>query len=491
MANSSNLNPNHLYINPFKDKSKRIGLIWDESSQWHLKHDVKRVLLYETLELGIVINRTSMLTPNEAIIIALFDGKRTIKDVIAIAADIFGETPQKAESSVDAIIGKWSMALEEKSDNSITPQYDPMKFVIPAWKVDNVTKRLFSPISIQFRVSDSCMRNCVYCNIQTKPHEEMNLLPLERWNQLAQEVKEMDICSILLSGGDPFIHKDIVEIIHCFIKQGIHPFVSTKSFISTETSKKLKEINLKEIQISIDAPVSSIADFLTQSPGYFDQIIQTIKNVKEENIKVTTNTVVTSYNILLIPQLIRMLNEMGIKRIKLSQYGRTMFNEHDDTYFVSEKGNAWLNNELEKLKEELPGVKVSFSYIPDYSTISDVEEKKKKFNNRAICTGCVWAFVVSGDGRVIPCDEIPLTDDNVVGDVRTHSLQEVWDSPKALRYSSPPRDYFKGTVCYECEDFDACHQGKGRCFRDALKAYDSLFAPTPLCWKSPKGRRLS
>ncbi|MGD2090608.1 MAG: radical SAM protein [Candidatus Aminicenantes bacterium] len=491
MANASILNSKTEQNNPFKDKSKRIGLIWNENTQWHLKHDVKRVLLYETLELGIVINRTAMLTPNEAIILALFDGKRTIEDVIAIAADIFDETLQKAELSVDSIIGKWSMAFEEKTDNLITPQYDPMKFVIPAWKVDNVTKRLFSPISIQFRVSDSCMRNCVYCNIQTRPHEEMNLIPLERWNQLAQEVKDMDICSILLSGGDPFIHKDIVEIIHCFIKQGIHPFVSTKSFISRYTAKNLSAIALKEIQVSIDAPERSAADFLTQSPGYFDQIIQSIKNVQEENIKVTTNTVVTSYNILLIPQLIRMLNEMGIKRIKLSQYGRTMFNKHDDSYFVSEKGSNWLNNELEKLKEELPGIRVSFSYIPDYSTIIDIEEKKEKFNKRAICTGCVWAFVVSGDGRVIPCDEIPLTDDNVVGDIRTQSLQEVWDSPRALRYSSPPRDYFSGTVCHECEDFDECHQKKGRCFRDALKAYDSLFAPTPLCWKAPKGKRLS
>lgn len=490
MPDASILNPSPSQSNPFTDKSKRIGLSWNDTAQWRLKHDLKRVLLYETFENGVIISRASMLTPNEAIIIALFDGKRTIAEVITIAADIFEESQQKAELTVDAILGKWSMALEEKNDDSITPQYDPLKFVIPVWMVDNVTKRLFRPISIQFRVSDSCMRNCVYCNIQTRPTETMNLMPLERWDQLAQEVKDMGICSLLLSGGDPFMHKDIVDIIHCFIKRGIPPFVSTKSFISRDTAKKLNAIGLKEMQVSIDAPLSIAADFLTQSPGYFDQVIQTIRNLQEENINVSTNTVVTSYNVLLIPQLIGMLSSLGIKRIKMSQYARTLFKEHDDSYFLSRHGIDWLNNELARVKEELPGLKVSFGYVPDYATSPDIELKKKKFSERAICTGCVWSCVVSGDGRVIPCDEIPLTEENVVGDVRIQSIQEVWDSPKVSRYTVPPREYFEETVCFECAEFDECHQGRGRCFRDSLKAYGSLFAPAPLCWKAPTGNRI-
>ena len=460
-------------VNPFKDKRKKIGLIWNDNIQWRLKYDVKRVLLYETIEDGIVISKTSMLTPNEAIILALFD-----------------ESLEKADKTIDAILGKWSMALEEKNADSVTPQYDPKRFVIPTWNVDNVTKRLFIPISIQFRVSDSCMRKCGYCNIQTRPHNEMNLIPLERWDQLAQEVKEMDISSILLSGGDPFMHKDIVEIIRCFTGRELNPFVSTKSLISKETARKLREVGLKQMQVSIDAPVADVCDYLTQSPGYFDQVVQTIKNLQEVGIVISTNTVVTSYNILLIPNLIRMLYDMGIRRIKMSQYARTLYNEHDDSFFLDKKAIDWITIRLEKLRSEFSDAKVSFGYVPDYATSNDIEMKKQKFAERAICTGCIWSCVVSGDGRVIPCDEIPLTEENVVGDVRTQSIREVWNSPKIERFASPSREFFGNTMCSKCEDFDECHQGRGRCFRDSLKAYGSLFAPAPLCWKSPKGTRI-
>ncbi len=476
--------------NPFTDRRKRIGLTWNDGVQWRLKNDVKRVLLYKTGGNGGSIGATYMLTPSEAIIIALFDGKRTIAEVMAIAADVFGESQEKAESTVATILRKWSIALEEKTDQSITPRYDPKTFAIPAWEVDRKTKRLFKPSSLLFRVSDSCMRNCIYCNVETRPAETMNLLPLERWEQLAQEVKDLDIYSIILSGGDPFMHKDIIDIIHCFTKRGIHPTVTTKSFISVKKAKKLKEIGLKEMQVSIDAPVASVADFLTQSPGYFDQVIKTIKNLQGERIGVYTNSVVTSYNLLLIPQLVRMLSDMGIKRIRLTQYVRTLFNRHDDSCFLSGDSVEWLNNQLERVKEELPGIKVNFDSSPDYATATDIEKKKEAFKKRAGCSGGISGCVVSGDGRVIPCDEIPLTEENVMGDVRTQSIREVWESRKFARFAAPPRDFFSGTACHECTDFDECHQGKGRCFRDALKAYGSLFAPAPVCWKAPKGKRI-
>jgi radical SAM protein with 4Fe4S-binding SPASM domain len=167
-----------------------------------------------------------------------------------------------------------------------------------------------------------------------------------------------------------------------------------------------------------------------------------------------------------------------------------MYREHDDSYFLSGPSADWLNNEMKRVKEELPGLKVTFGYTPDYATPTDIEIKKKRFSKRAICTAGIWACIVTGDGRVIPCDEIPLSEENVLGDVRTQSIQEIWDSPKISRFAAPPREYFAGTVCFECTEFDECHQGKGRCCRDSLKAYDSLFAPAPLCWKAPKGKRI-
>lgn len=473
------------------DKTKVMGLKWNKNSWWRLKHDVKRVILYESHEDGMVINQAGFLTPSEAIILALFDGKRTIEEVIKAAAEAFEETPENSEKNVKTILSKWSNALEEKGENMFTPQYNPIDFVIPAWQVDNVSWRFFKPATLQFRVSDSCMRKCIYCNIETKPREKFNLISLERWDQLAEETKELEIHAVILSGGDPFMYKGFIEVVKCFTKRGIHPFISTKSLVSKGTARALSEAGIKIMQVSIDAPNKEVADFLTHSNGAFEQTVQSIKNLIEAGIKVTTNTVVTSYNVLLIPSLVYFLNDLGVRKVKLAQYVRSYYAEYDVSLFVSERAGEWLENEINKIaNDKSADIDVTFDYLKDFSAI-DPKKKKEIFERRSLCTASRWGFVITGTGKVIPCDEIPVKDEYILGDVNSQSILEVWNSPANTKYTTPPREPFKGTICYDCEDFEECHRGKGRCFRDALKAYGSIYAPAPICWKAPKGLRLS
>ena len=475
----------------YLDKTKVMGLKWNKNSWWRLKHDVKRIILYESREDGMVINQAGFLTPSEAIILALFDGKRTLEEVIKIAAEAFEETPENSEKNIKTVLSKWSNALEEKSENMFTPQYNPIDFAIPAWQVDNVSWRFFKPVTLMFRVSDSCMRNCIYCNIETKPHEKSNLISLERWDQLAEETKELDIHAVILSGGDPFMYKDFIKVVKCFTKRGIHPFISTKSLVSQDTAKALAEAGIKIMQVSIDAPNREVADFLTHSEGTFEQTVQSIKNLIEVGIKVTTNTVVTSYNVLLIPTLVYFLNDLGVKKVKLAQYIRSHYTEYDASLFVSERAGKWLENEISKIADDnRADIDVTFDYLKDFSAIAP-KKKKEIFENRSLCTGSRWAFVITGTGKVIPCDEIPVKDEYILGDVNKQSILEVWNAPANTKYTMPPRESFKGTVCYGCEDFEECHMSKGRCFRDALKAYGSIYAPAPICWKAPKGLQLS
>ena len=473
------------------DKKKIMGLKWNKDSWWRLKHDVKRVIVYESREDGMIVNQAGFLTPSEAILISLFDGKRTIGEVMTVAGDVFQETADTTEQNIKKLLSKWSNTVEEKSEDMFTPQYNPIDFVIPAWKVDNVSWRFFKPITVHFRVADSCMRDCIYCNIETKPHEKSNLISLERWHQLAEETKELDIYAVMLSGGDPFMYDDFIEVVNCFTKRSIHPFISTKSLVTKDKAKALAESGIKIMQVSIDAPNRDVADFLTHSPGTFDQTVQSIKNLTETGIKVTTNTVVTSYNVLLIPSLVHFLNDLGVKKVKLAQYVRSHYAEYDVSLFISERAGKWLENEINKISNDKGiDIDVRFDYLKDPSLI-DPKEKKERFKERSLCSASRWGFVITGTGKAIPCDEIPVTDEYILGDVSKQSMLEVWNSPANTKYTVPPREPFKGTVCYDCEDFDECHRGKGRCFRDALKAYGSLYAPAPICWKAPNGLRLS
>ena len=86
---------------------------------------------------------------------------------------------------------------------------------------------------------------------------------------------------------------------------------------------------------------------------------------------------------------------------------------------------------------------------------------------------------------MILCDQVPQSGEFVVGDVVKQSLMEVWNSDEIKRFTDPPVEKFKDSVCYDCGDFDACHKEFGYCFRDSYFNYGTIYAPPPNCPLAP------
>ena len=216
-----------------------------------------------------------------------------------------------------------------------TSQYDPLDFVIPEKIVDLSRKKIFRSISFIGHIPDDCMRRCIYCNIQKRSTCELTPFPLKLWKEIVQECSELGIVGAVLGGGDPFMHRYSTRIIHWFIENGIHPFVSTKSLVSKRIASEIYNIGLQNIQVSIDAPFPELADSMVGTPHYYSQVIQSITNLIEAGIKVRINTVVTNRNYRVVPKLIRLLSELGVSSIGLSQMGVSMY------YLVPIKENGW------------------------------------------------------------------------------------------------------------------------------------------------------
>jgi len=108
------------------------------------------------------------------------------------------------------------------------------------------------------------------------------------------------------------------------------------------------------------------------------------------------------------------------------------------------------------------------------------EAKEERWPKRSICTPFRQAISFLGDGRVIFYEEMPRSD-FIVGDLTTQSIRELWDSPIVDRWLFPPRGKFAGAPCFDCPEFDECHQFQGWCLRDAMKAYGAAFTAPQEC----------
>jgi MoaA/NifB/PqqE/SkfB family radical SAM enzyme len=456
------------------------------TSSYCLRHDVRRSLLYETNSEGHTVIRATLIHPTQAILLALFDGRRTLGAVMALGAQIFacteGEICQAISSLLDSIP---DLLMEQNGKADIS--YEPLAFLVPAHEIDMHSTRLYHPLSLVLRVTETCTRRCRYCYVQNREIPRSKQLPLGRLRELFDECSALNVAEVVLGGGDPLVRSDIVELIGAMIARGIMPFISTKAHVSKDLARNLAGVGLDWIQVSVDSFDPATVDYLTNSRGALAEITDSINNLRNSGISIRANCLLTRVNIHTVPALMRELDTLGVNRVILSKIGLSMYSKESGGLLPRQADLDWLRERLLRSESSvtLP--------IDDSSFENDGASGNKlaAFRRRAHCTGGRTSLVAHSDGKVTLCEELPITPDLTVGDLSSNSLLEVWNSPRIAELLHPLRESFAGTVCATCAEFEECHNGPGRCFRDALKAYGSFYSPSPNCPKAPPACRLS
>lgn len=438
----------------------------------------------------------------EGIALTLFDGKRNLKAVIEALVYLFDIRVEEGERIIKVLIkhsneepGKEFLGLYEGDGNRYTV-YSTTKFVqnLRGNEVKQELKenKLDVPLSLLFMPSNKCEVNCVYCYSERRAISPEEQLTVRRWLEIIDEAAGLDIDLVTFSGGDPLTYQGIEALFGRMVIRGMKFLVPTKSFISKERADMLADTGMRDtatVQISIDGSTSDI-DTIMGSLGYADRAFASIEHMVKRGFFVRTNTVCTPLNIRGVPSLIKKLYEAGVKRASVTNYSRSFF-RHDDALFLNKDQIDWVQEEMNKLKEELHWEDLRCNIgMRDFSVIN-IEEKKQSWKKRSHCSGGKSSMTITANGNVILCEQSPQEAPFIVGSVKRHSLQEVWNSPAIKEFVYPSRDLFRSTVCMDCDEFDGCHLIYGRCFRDALFTYGSPYAPSPNCPRAPSGLRMS
>lgn len=454
-------------------------------SRWRLRRERGSVLLYKLSDAGIVEDY-KLITPQTAILLSLFDGKRNEKDVIDALAYITGCSLKDASELVSSFIKDANNYLIDATEVKNRAKLNPMDFVMNVDDIDLVHRRLSAPLNLVYMVTNACLANCIYC-YAGKQGNKNDLLPLHRIKEVLEESAEIGVPSITVSGGDPFMHPHILDILGYIVNLKLNYSVSTKCFLSKAIINRLVEIGVDRIQVSIDSPSSKTMKLLTGIENYVERMSSVIKYLVSRGIKVSTNSVITSYNIREVPELIEFLVSLGVRSIGLSTYTRSYY-RHVDLLFPSDDDIKWLWNIIPQLQSKYDDVEIKYNAKKEPEPHG--KEKIKAFATRTRCTAGMRQLAIYPDGKVVTCEEVPAIPDFIVGDLTNQRISEIWNSERLFEVIRPPREKFHGQPCYDCIDFYECHAYLGRCYMQALKAYGNFYAPTPECPKAPPGLRL-
>lgn len=441
-----------------------------------------------------------LLHPSEAILLALMDGDRTIRDLGELWAELTDKTPEQGAAEVGKIVEYYTtgdrvtngiLMKVNESNRSRVRQYEPRDFVIPTRQVNVKDPRMRRPYMVYYLPTLFCPQKCIYCYAHTAPKPENGLIRLERLREIFAELKTLDVEVIQMSGGEVFARKDVFEIIEAVFEAGMLVDVPTKLGLNYEQARRLKELGLPVVQVSLDSADPAILDRMVGVPGYHQRAFKVLEDMRRAGMTVRVNTVLTPVNIPALGGLLDYLAGLGnVSWVSLTPYGRSLFC-HSDELFVTPDDIARVQEEVERRKGLHPHMRITMT--GGAAPRPDTEEERiLDWKGRAYCTANRHGFVILPDGKVTVCEELYDHPSFVIGDLTRQSVMEMWNSPEALALHHPKREDVPDGICRTCSEFEECNE-KGRCWRDVMKAYgwDRPHYPDPRCPWAPEGNRLS
>jgi len=170
------------------------------------------------------------------------------------------------------------------------------------------------PIYVQFYITSRCNLACEQCSIihADAKHQEMNI---EQINKVAENLKKIGVTIILLIGGEPFVRKDISQIVEAFTSRNMHVRMQTNGVATSQQLKDCVKAGGKDISISLDTLDPSVQDKINGGfNNSWERAINTISKVTEifpEKSTAFFNSVIMPRNLKHIKNVIKFATKIG------------------------------------------------------------------------------------------------------------------------------------------------------------------------------------
>lgn len=448
----------------------------------------------------------SYIHPLNAQLFSFFNGKDTIEAILEKASKYF-LLPKDELSRIIAkfIENREEIIIDNGRLSTIFPRnilvnvenvnsydiYDPAKFQ-KYGEIDFSSTRLSSPITILLLLTMKCYTNCIYCYANRKLGNKS--MTLELYKSIIHQAKEIGVINIDINGGEVLLHPECIDILSELINEGYHPFISTKLPLEKNMITKLKRINVKSIQLSLDsANIGTLQTLLNVDHTYLSKIDFMIRALGREGIDLNIHSILCAHNSSVgeVSKLISYLLQFPhVKSIKFSPAGFSLYRRNNSKFLPRLSELEDIQELIEQYNGTLSDADIKISITP--ISTADEFQNATSFSNRSFCTGNTRGFVVLPDGRVTICEELYEHPEFIIGDLTKQTISEVWNSPEACNlYNLQQKMLKKESACHSCTDYEKCRRGKGVCWKEILMAYgeENWDYPDPRCPHAPMFKR--
>jgi radical SAM protein with 4Fe4S-binding SPASM domain len=335
----------------------------------------------------------------------LCDGKRDLKEIIEILCRKYNGD---FNSSQDNIV-KFADMLAEKNFLSAQPfTYYPLDK--SEWK---------ELTSLWINVTHACNLRCLHC-FRTADEALKNEMNTQEIYNIIDEFVRLKGHELVISGGEPFTRKDIINILSYAKERGVAQIqlLTNGTLVTADIAKALKKLEPIYVQVSIDGATKETHDRI-RGEGSFEKVTNGVRRLKDagfSRILVAAMTIL-KLNLHEIEDFVSLAEDLGIQLVHFPVF---------QTFGRGFNNRELLKLSLDDLQESVRCLsaswrehrdRIAFSLSPEIFRFISVHKKD-------YCGAGIGLWSIEPDGRVTACSS--LTDPQfTAGNIRAQSLGEI------------------------------------------------------------------
>ena len=336
-----------------------------------------------------------------------------------------------------------------------------------------MTEFKFYPFSAVWEITFACNMRCIHCGTSAGKQRPDELTTSEAYG-LIDELAALGTDNITISGGEPLLRKDWMQLAERIRDRGIkHCLITNGLAVTEKTVDDFARIGFRDVGVSFDG-TEKTHNYIRQRDDSYEKAVDALRMMAEkDSFQFCAVSQISNFNFGEIDQIRQILIDVGCRLWRIQMTTSTGRMKDNKDLILSLDNYPKLVDKIIEYQKHSDEISVDVGENLGYYGCQGMElwQNTPYFG----CYAGTRVVGIESNGNVKGCLSMP--EDYIEGNIRNSSFTEIWNNPEGFAYN---RKFTKDTAsgyCHECKYLPMC---RGGCATTSFSA-SNCRADNPYC----------